>query len=133
MSLRKYPNPALAGAFLLLGSQLFLAACTTTDPVQGAAYERLIPAGVQEQEPCQKTVDERLIQLAIPANDVLRMQFSPTYQEDADGNRRRDGTGAWIRLHSCEGALVIDLARACRVRQVYTRGDCRLPGVKSFR
>ncbi len=30
-----------------------------------------------------------------------------------------------------QGALVIDLTQACRVRQVYTRGACRLPGIKS--
>ncbi len=92
-----------------------------------------LPTAAQGQERCQAIVDQRLGQLAIGADDVLRLQFSPTYQEDADGDRRSTGTDVWVRLRSCRGALVIDLTRACRVRQVYTRGDCRLPGIKSFR
>lgn len=90
-------------------------------------------AGAQQQQACQATVDQRLVQLAIDAGDVSRMQFSPTFQEDSEGNRRSTGTDVWIRLQSCEGAVVIDLGRTCRVRQVYTRGACRLPGIKSFR
>ena len=92
-----------------------------------------LPAAAQGQERCQAVVDENLRRLAIDADDVRRLQFSPTYEEDSDGNRRSTGTDVWVRLRSCRGALVIDLTRACRVRQVYTRGACRLPGIKSFR
>ncbi len=90
-----------------------------------------LPTAAQGQERCQAIVDERLGQLTVDADDVLRLQFSPTYEEDNDGNRRSTGTDVWVRLRSCQGALVIDLTRACRVRQVYTRGACRLPGIKS--
>ncbi len=91
-----------------------------------------LPTAAQGQERCQAVVNENLRKLAIDANDVRRLQFSPTYEhEDAEGNRRRSGTDVWVRLQSCQGALVIDLTLACRVRQVYTRGACRLPGIKS--
>ncbi len=58
---------------------------------------------------CQAVVDENLRKLAIDANDVRRLQFSPTYEEDAEGNRHSTGTDVWVRLQSCQGALVIDL------------------------
>ncbi len=89
------------------------------------------PTAAQGQGRCQGVVDENLRKLAIEANDVRRLQFSRTYEEDAEGNRHSFGTDVWVRLQSCQGALVIDLTRACRVRQVYTRGACRLPGIKS--
>lgn len=92
-----------------------------------------LPTAARAQERCQAVVDQRLGQLAIDADDVLRLQFSRTYQEDDEGNRHSTGTDVWVRLRSCQGALVIDLTRSCRVRQVYTRGACRLPGIKSFR
>ncbi len=92
-----------------------------------------LPTAAEGQKRCQAVVDENLRKLAIDANDVRRLQFSRTYEEDAEGNRHSTGTDVWVRLQSCQGALVIDLTRACRVRQVYTRGACRLPGIKSFR
>ncbi len=107
-----------------------LAGCAAQpEKIQSAS----LPTAAQGQERCQAVVDENLRTLAIGADDVLRLQFSPTYQEDNDGNRRSNGTDVWVRLQSCEGALVIDLGRSCRVRQVYTRGSCSLPGVKTFR
>ncbi len=57
---------------------------------------------------CQAVVDNNLRKLAIDANDVRRIQFSPTYEEDAEGNRHSTGTDVWVRLQSCQGALVID-------------------------
>ena len=90
-----------------------------------------LPTTAQGQERCQAAVNEILHKLAIDADDVRSLQFSPTYEIDDEGNRHSIGTDVWVRLRSCQGALVIGL-RACRVRQVYTRGDCRLPGIKSF-
>lgn len=41
-----------------------------------------------------------------------------------DFNRR---LYAWVDLTSCEGYVVFDMRDTCRVRRVYTRGDCQLP------
>ena len=106
----------------------------------GALFAMVLAAGhpanaagfkVTSGDLCQAVVDENLRKLAIDANDVRRLQFSPKYEVDAESNRHSFGTDVWVRLQSCQGALVIDLTRACRVRQVYTRGACRLPGIKS--
>ncbi len=90
-----------------------------------------LPTTAKGHERCEAIVNEILQKLAIDADDVRSLQFSPTYEIDDEGNRHSIGTDVWVRLRSCQGALVIGL-RACRVRQVYTRGDCRLPGIKSF-
>ena len=111
---------------LALFGALFAMVLAAGHPANAAGFK------VTSGDLCQAVVDENLRKLAIDANDVRRLQFSPTYEhEDAEGNRRRSGTDVWVRLQSCQGALVIDLTRACRVRQVYTRGGCRLPGIKS--
>ncbi len=90
-----------------------------------------LPTTAKGHERCQAIVNEILHKFAIDAEDVRSLQFSPTYEQDDEGNRHSFGTAVWVRIRSCQGALVIDLTRACRVRQVYTRGACRLPGIKS--
>lgn len=42
------------------------------------------------------------------------------------------GVDAWIRLHSCSGFVVLNLNRACFLRQAYTRGDCQIEGLSNF-
>lgn len=43
------------------------------------------------------------------------------------------GVRAWVRPTSCpDGYLVIDMTRSCFVRQSYTRGGCRMPGVTAY-
>ena len=41
-----------------------------------------------------------------------------------DFNRR---LSAWVDLTTCEGYVVFDMRDTCRVRRVFTRGDCQLP------
>ena len=39
---------------------------------------------------------------------------------------------AWVNLKSCAGSLNVMLHPGCWVEQVYTRGECRLPGVPHY-
>ena len=39
---------------------------------------------------------------------------------------------AWVDLKSCRGKMVVRLYRNCRVIAVYTRDECRVPGVRHF-
>ena len=41
-----------------------------------------------------------------------------------DFNRRFH---AWVNLTTCQGYVVFDMRDTCRVRRVYTQGDCQLP------
>ncbi|MSO70909.1 MAG: hypothetical protein EXQ88_02670 [Alphaproteobacteria bacterium] len=50
---------------------------------------------------------------------------------DADDGQLR-GMEAWVIYTGIAGALIIDMRRDCGVRQVYTRGELRLPGLKAF-
>ncbi len=43
------------------------------------------------------------------------------------------GFEAWIEQKSCRGAVVVKMSLDCEVSEIYTKGDCTLPGVKGFR
>ena len=61
------------------------------------------------------------------AKRVARAQFGlPRVSSDFDG------VTAWVSLNSCQGSVVIDLNRRCRINQSWTRGQRRVPGLKSF-
>ena len=77
---------------------------------------------------CERTVAERLDRLNVDRSDVRGIFY------DAQRHRGRDNDRvvrilAWVSLKSCKGNLVIDMDRHCRVRQVYTRYECEVPGV----
>ena len=84
------------------------------------------------QRTCELVVQERLDQLAVDRNDVSKVTYDPIYEIDAEDNRSLDRINAWVRFGSCRGALIIDMLPNCYVKQVYTRGECKVPGVKAF-
>jgi hypothetical protein len=64
---KKFPSPLLTSAFILLCSQLLLAACTTTDSVKHGAYQKPIApgAGVLLMKPdieCSKVTASGMIE-----------------------------------------------------------------------
>ena len=101
-------------------------------PLLAATLLALLPAPVLGAgHRCQPVVDDLLARLDIAASDIRRIQYSPQIKYiRGDENSRTVGFDAWVRFQSCPGALIVDLTTACRVRQVYTRGPCRFPGVK---
>ena len=82
---------------------------------------------------CHREAEAELQGLGVDASQIAEIRYieklNPT-------DRGPDvlGVRAWIRLHACDdaGYLVIDMTRSCFVRQSYTRGDCRLPGVTAY-
>ncbi len=81
---------------------------------------------------CAPAVQERLDQLQVDQGDISEIIYDPIYEYDADENRRMSNINAWVRFSSCKGALIVDMLPNCYVRQVYTRGECKVPGVKAF-
>ncbi len=82
---------------------------------------------------CDAAVDRRLDRLEINSADIKNISYTTQIQSTGrDGDTKERGVNAWVRLHSCRGYLVIDMDNTCRVRQVYTRGKCDIPGVKHF-
>ncbi len=79
---------------------------------------------------CEAVVDQRLDQINVDRTDIKKIFYTRRYQSwSADQGDRVVGTNAWVQFHSCKGYLVIDLDILCRVRQVYTRGQCKIPGI----
>ncbi len=76
---------------------------------------------------CEATVAERLDRLNVESSDIRGISYVPEYGGGRDGGRVV-GILAWVSLQSCQGSLVIDMSRRCRVRQVYGRGACDLGG-----
>jgi len=82
---------------------------------------------------CQREAREELQRIGVADEEVAELHFveklNPT-------DRGPDvlGVRAWLRLRACgdEGYLVIDMTRSCFVRQSYTRGNCRRPGVTAY-
>ena len=77
---------------------------------------------------CESVVDQQLDRLNVDRAEIEKLFYTRQYRR-VRGDERVVGTDAWVRFHSCKGYLVIDLDNFCRVRQVYTRGECKIPGV----
>ena len=75
------------------------------------------------QGACRLTVTRVLADLGVPPQDIRYLELQPITQ-----NRRTRplvvGVRGWIGLHSCQGSLIIDMSRTCRVRNVYGKDGC---------
>ena len=80
---------------------------------------------------CDTVVTERLDRLNIDSADVRSIYYARRIQTRGDDDRVV-GIDAWVSFHSCKGSLVIDMDRHCRVRQVYTRHECEVPGIPNY-
>lgn len=79
---------------------------------------------------CQAALDARLGQAGIAPGEI---------REQAIGRRTSVGEAAhligysvWLKLARCEGRVVVDLTTECWVQQAYTRGGCRVDGMKQW-
>ena len=102
-------------------------------PCTVLTFALLAAASAAQALDCHREAEAELQGLAVEASQIAEIRYieklNPT-------DRGPDvlGVRAWIRLHACDdaGYLVIDMTRSCFVRQSYTRGDCRLPGVTAY-
>ena len=80
------------------------------------------------KQPCMGVVTEHLKQLNVDQEDVERISVMPEKPPKGPvlGNR------AWVSLKSCKGSLIIFLTTKCKVVDTYTRGECRIGGVKEM-
>ncbi len=81
---------------------------------------------------CGQTVNTELHRLGIGDEQINKVSLI-VRKDTVVENSVVVGVHAWVDLKSCEGYLIVDMFPECRVRQVYTRGECQIPGVKSFR
>ena len=90
-----------------------------------------ISLDAEAAQACHKPTEEILQRLEVAPKDIKEISVVPRRESHRSGWVVK-GYDAWVRLQSCGGALILDFTRHCRERQVYTRGDCKLAGVKSF-
>lgn len=79
----------------------------------------------------REAVTAKLAELRLDPGLADTARFSERTRGDADLDLI-DGYDASIALPGCRGRLVIALTQSHRVKDVYTRGDCRLEGVASY-
>ena len=80
---------------------------------------------------CDETVEAVLAELGLGEDVVRSIYVSPRIISGRRGDRV-SSIDVWVRLKGCAGALVLDLTRHCSVKQIYTRGDCQVPGVSAY-
>ena len=85
----------------------------------------------QSTEACQASTDEALRRLQVAPEAIREISIIPRREAHRSGWVIK-GYDAWVRLGSCDGVLILDFSRRCRERQIHTRGDCRLAGLKAY-
>ena len=80
---------------------------------------------------CRLTVTRVMADLGVPPQDIRFFELQPITQ-----NRQTRplvvGMRGWIGLHSCQGSLVVDMSRTCRVRNVYGKDGCEFEGAGRY-
>lgn len=97
-----------------------------------AALLQAGPSGATTPVPdCDSEIAAALQSLAVDQGRVRSIYVSPRLKSGI-GATRVVSLDVWVRLTDCKGALVLDLSRHCTLRQAYTRGECRVPGVSAY-
>ncbi len=81
---------------------------------------------------CDPAARAELERLGVAPDTVTQTSFVDVTEGSRSG-QRVVGYEAWTSLTSCRGSLVTKFNLACRVRETYARGDCRLSGVRTYR
>lgn len=88
-------------------------------------------AGSYRSDGCASAVDQAVKGSGVDPADVASVSVVP----EREGYDRGSvvGLDVWVGLKSCSGNLIIKMdARTCGVRDIYTRGDCSVPGVPNY-
>ncbi len=74
---------------------------------------------------CKAAVRERLDRMGVSPNNVRSISFTISRRGNRRSGTSPKGYNGWVRLNSCSGHLVMDLDLQCRVKRVYTKGNCK--------
>lgn len=89
-----------------------------------------LPGSAVAADPCEAAINQALQDSGVAASDVQSVMVkNRTRGAKSPTNYRR---AAWVRLKSCSGHVVVNMTRYCMLQDVYTTGNCRLPGVPSY-
>jgi hypothetical protein len=85
------------------------------------------PAAGQVQ--CERDIVAKLNELGVERAAVTSLYTH--VNRTTEGYYTSNGLTGWVRLASCRGGLVLNMSSSCAIYEAYSRGDCRLPGIRS--
>jgi hypothetical protein len=80
--------------------------------------------------PCEPAAAEQLQGLGIAATEVKEISMIEVQDNQEFGTPSE--WQAWAKLQSCSGNVVIKLSTRCRVKETYTRGDCKIANIANY-
>ena len=99
-----------------------------TAPALAVVLAALVaPPALAAGEPCEAVVRERLARMNIDPGDVRSISVAARVRAQRRSGSSVSGYDAWVSLESCRGSIVMNLSRECRIKQVYSKGDCKVP------
>lgn len=80
---------------------------------------------------CLPEVEQTLAELKIDKSTIKKISILARRRTGQSVNTII-GYDATVSFKSCRGHLAIDMNRVCHVKQVYSRNECRFPGVPAY-
>ena len=80
---------------------------------------------------CLPEVEQTLNELGVNQTSVKKITVFPRLQP-GQSISTVTGYDASVSFNNCRGYLAIDMNRTCQVRQIYSRNECRVPGVTAY-
>ena len=80
---------------------------------------------------CAGAVAARMAQFKVSPDQIVRTVFVDV--RDAGCCDFLGGYEAWVDLKQCRGSVVMKLSLQCGIDEAYTKGACKLEGLKNFR
>ena len=81
---------------------------------------------------CEADVAERIGEYGVGETDIAGIDYVRKVLAVSRSQETISGVTAWVSLNACKGSVVIVMNTQCQMKQAYTRGQCRVPGLKSF-
>ncbi len=104
--------------------------CTVAAAGLAVLLHSVLPA--QASDRCHKETIDNLEELPLAQGDVKSLRIIERINIADDFGPDIFGVDAWVRLHSCSGFLVLNMTKACFLKQAYTRGDCKVQGLPNY-
>jgi len=90
----------------------------------------VVPPALAADNACEAAVSERLARMNIDSGDVRSTGLAARIGTRRGGSVT--GYDAWVNLKSCRGSIVLHLNRRCRVKDVYSKGECKFPDLPHY-
>ncbi|MDA1101507.1 MAG: hypothetical protein O2967_21310 [Proteobacteria bacterium] len=80
---------------------------------------------------CTMPVMEKMAQLDVAEPQIEQISFVDVRSDDRSA--RLLGYEAWVKLKRCRGSVVVKVSRQCEIQETYSRGECKMTGLKNYR